>query len=78
MTRLKLKGIKMFDQKPYTFDTFVKIILAAGIFAASIWLLKHLSMVLLPFAIALLLAYFINPVVEFFERKIKNRNRTAF
>lgn len=63
------------SQQPYTFDRVVRlgasILLLAGLF----FLLGYLSDVLAPFAIALLLAYLINPLVEFFEYRTPLRSR---
>lgn len=51
--------------------TLVGIAIAAGL----VWLLNRLSDVLLPFFAACLIAYLLNPVVEFFQNKVRIRNR---
>lgn len=51
--------------KPFTFDRFVRLIIALGIIAGAIWLLGILKNVLLPFCLASLLAYIMEPFVEF-------------
>jgi len=56
----------------YTFDRVVRLILTAGFLAGIIWLLGYLSDVLIPFAIAFLLAYIINPLVLLVRKKIPN------
>ena len=61
------------DDKPYTFDRVVRILISAGILAGLIWLLGYLSDVLIPFAVALLLAYLINPLVVRLQKIIPNR-----
>lgn len=62
----------IFDNKPYTFDRTVRILFTLGILVGAIWVLGYLSSVLIPFVIASLLAYIMNPTVEFFNRKVKS------
>ena len=59
-------------EKPYTFDRTIRIIFSITIWIGAIWLLSYLSSVLIPFVIATLLAYMMNPTVEFINRKVKN------
>ena len=61
------------SDRPYTFDRVVRILFAAGFLAGLIWLLGYLSDVLIPFAVAFLLAYLINPLVVVIQKKIPNR-----
>ncbi|MCP4666081.1 MAG: AI-2E family transporter, partial [Deltaproteobacteria bacterium] len=64
----------MFSQdKPFTFDRVVRLGMTAGLLWGLIWLMGFLSDVLIPFAVALLLAYLINPVVRLVQSKIRNR-----
>ena len=63
----------MTDQKPYTFDRTVRILISAGILAGVIWLAGYLSDVLIPFAVAVLLAYLTNPLIVMVQKKIPNR-----
>ena len=63
----------MTDQKPYTLDRIVRILVSAGILAGVIWLTGYLSDVLIPFAVALLLAYLTNPLIALVQKKIPNR-----
>jgi len=62
----------IFDNKPYTFDRTVRILFSLGIIVGAVWLLGYLSNVLIPFVIASLLAYVMNPTVEFFNRRLRN------
>ena len=62
----------LLDNKPYTFDRTVRFVLTSGLLVVFIWLLKFLSSVLIPFAIALLIAYLINPLVMFINKKVHN------
>jgi predicted PurR-regulated permease PerM len=63
----------MLTDKPYTFDRTVRIIIALGIAVLAIWLLSYLSSVLIPFTSALVLTYMLNPMVKWFEKRIKYR-----
>jgi len=68
----------VFDQKPYTFDRVVRIAIAAGLLFGGIRLLGFLSDVLIPFVMALLLAYLINPLVVRVQKKIAHRGTAVF
>ncbi|NCD25828.1 MAG: AI-2E family transporter [Deltaproteobacteria bacterium] len=61
------------DTRPYSFDRVVRMALGAGLIWAVITALGYLSDVLIPFAVALLLAYIMNPVVHFIQRYVRNR-----
>ncbi len=63
----------MTDPKPYTFDRVVRLIISAGILVCIIWLAGYLSDVLIPFAVAVLLAYLTNPLVVLVQKKITHR-----
>lgn len=63
----------LLDKKPYTFDSVVRLAITLGMVYMGYLLIKHLSTVLIPFAIALLLAYLINPLVLLVQRVIKRR-----
>ncbi len=63
----------MTDPKPYTFDRVVRLLISAGILVCIIWLAGYLSDVLIPFAVAMLLAYLTNPLVVLVQKKITNR-----
>ena len=68
----------MAEAKPYTFDRVVRILLSVGLLAGMIWLAGYLSDVLIPFAVALLLAYLTNPLVTLVQKKISNRAAAVF
>ena len=55
----------MQNKQPYTFDRVVRIIITITIICATIWLLNKLSDVLLPFCVACLIAYILEPLVQF-------------
>ncbi len=64
-----------FQSKPYTFDRVVRMLLSIAFLLAFYFLLQRLSGALIPFLIALLLAYLINPVVDFFQYKLRFKFR---
>lgn len=57
----------------YTLDRVVRMVLSALSLIAFVALLRYLSDVLLPFAVAVAMAYILNPLVGVFERKTKRR-----
>lgn len=63
------------ERKKITFDSFIRGILFSLILIGILMLLKRLSGVLLPFFIAWLIAYFIYPLVTFFQYKLKLKSR---
>jgi predicted PurR-regulated permease PerM len=62
-----------FSDEPYTFDRVFRLLASTGLIVGSLWLLNYLSDVLIPFAAAFLIAYLLNPPVNWVQRKIKNR-----
>ncbi|MBF0527663.1 MAG: AI-2E family transporter [Deltaproteobacteria bacterium] len=68
----------MQEPKRYTFDRVIRIAITAGLLVGLVWLLEYLSDVLIPFAVALLLAYMINPLVTIIQGKIKSRVPAVF
>jgi predicted PurR-regulated permease PerM len=58
---------------PYTFDRVVRMVLSAAVLIGVFLLIRHLSDVLIPFAIAVVLAYLINPLVNLFQRLTRRR-----
>jgi len=59
--------------KPYTFDRVVRMVLTAMVLVAAFSLLRYLSDVLLPFAAAVVMAYFLNPLVTEIENRTQRR-----
>ena len=68
----------MLNNKTYTFDRVMRIGISAGLLWGLVWLMRYLSDVLIPFAVALLLAYLMNPLVVWIQEKIKNRTASVF
>jgi len=65
----------MISTKPFTFDRVIRLIIGLAVLVLLFLLLKRLSNVLLPFIIAWLLAYMLDPIVRFFQYRLKLRNR---
>lgn len=61
------------SDKPYTFDSVIRMILGTGLVAGLIWLASYLSGVLIPFVAALLMAYLLNPATSFVQQLTKSR-----
>lgn len=61
--------------EPYTFDRVVRIIFTVVCVVAAIWLIDILSGVLLPFLVACLIAYLLEPVVLWNMRWTHTRHR---
>ncbi len=57
--------------RPYTFDRVARILVTLLIFTAIIFLIKRLGSVLLPFIIAVFMAYLLNPLVNATEKRLK-------
>ncbi|MDE6272067.1 MAG: AI-2E family transporter [Muribaculaceae bacterium] len=65
----------MMTRSYWTRDRIVWTIVGIAVVIGLFWLLDRLSGVLLPFFAACLFAYLLNPVVIFFQTKVKIRNR---
>ena len=59
------------NSKPYTFDRVVRMIIGLAVLVFIFFLINRLSGALLPFLIAWLLAYLLQPIVRFFQIKLK-------
>jgi predicted PurR-regulated permease PerM len=64
-------------EKPYTFDRVIRMVISLLLIGATIYFIYILRNVLLPFLIAWLIAYLLNPVVNFFQKKLHIKNRFA-
>lgn len=63
----------MTEYKPYTFDRVIRLIITLALIVGVIYILRVLSDVLLPFVVALLLAYLVNPIVNRWQKLVKRR-----
>ncbi len=64
----------LFD-KPFTFDRVARILFGLAVISGIIYLIAVLRNALLPFLIAWLLAYMMQPFVKFFQYKVKLKRR---
>jgi predicted PurR-regulated permease PerM len=63
----------MLKDTPYTLDSVVRMLLGAAFLVGLVWALGYLSGVLIPFVVALLLAYLLNPLTSRVERAVRSR-----
>jgi predicted PurR-regulated permease PerM len=63
--------------RPYTFDRVVRMVITVACVAGGIWLLRYLSGVLLPFLVAWLAAYILEPIVQYNQRLMHTRGRAV-
>ncbi len=61
------------EESKITFSSAVSKILKIAVTGAVLFLVYYLRNVLLPFAVAFLFAYLLNPIVHFFQKILKNR-----
>ena len=61
--------------RPFTFDRVFRLALTLGLLYALFLLVAFLQDVLIPFAVAALLAYILNPMIEFVQYKLRVKNR---
>lgn len=67
-----------FFQREFTFDRVVRIIITLAIIILFVYALNFFSSVLVPFFIALVFAYLLNPFFNFIQRFLKNRALSLF
>lgn len=65
----------MYSSRPFTFDRVVRIIITLTIIAGIVWLINDLKHVLLPFAVACLIAYMLEPLVQLTRRWLHLKGR---
>lgn len=66
-----------YSRQPYTFDRVVRLIISGLIIAALIWLINRLAGVLLPFLVACVAAYLLEPFVQYNKRLLNLRGRVS-
>ncbi|MDE5555027.1 MAG: AI-2E family transporter [Muribaculaceae bacterium] len=64
------------SSRPFTFDRVVRMFLTVVAVIGAIWLIDTLEYVLLPFCLACLIAYLLNPIVEFNQHINHLKGRT--
>ena len=62
-------------KKPYTLDRVVRLIITLACVVAGILLFNYLKGVLVPFIVACIIAYMLNPFVEWHCKLLKLRGR---
>lgn len=67
---------RTFGQRVYTFDRVIRMTLGAIILGAIIALIYVLRNVLLPFGVAVVIAYLLEPIVQFIRRRLKLKGRS--
>lgn len=55
----------MSQSRPFTFDRVIRILIGLAFVTGVYWLVNRLSNVLLPFFLACLISYILEPLVEF-------------
>ncbi len=65
----------MLTTRPYTFDRVIRIIVTVASIIGVFYLLNLIKGALLPFVVAWLIAYLLNPIVIFLQTKCRVRNR---
>ena len=65
----------MSNTKPITFDRVIRILAIVAVAVILIWLVNLLKNVLLPFCVACLVAYMLEPVVAFNQQWTHTRGR---
>lgn len=61
--------------RPYTFDRVVRICISLAIIGGMLWLINALRSVLLPFLVAWLIAYMLEPFVQYNRQLLRVKNR---
>lgn len=64
----KISILPPFHRRPYTFDRVVRMIISIAIAAVVVWLIDRLHSVLLPFLVSWLIAYILEPFVQYNRR----------
>lgn len=63
--------------RPFTFDRVVRIVAGLALLAGAVWLINVLRNVLLPFCLACLIAYLMEPLVGVNQRILRLRGRVV-
>lgn len=64
-----------YTRRPFTFDRVARIFFTIICIAVALWVINYLRGVLLPFLVACLLAYILDPIVEFNRRLLHLKHR---
>lgn len=67
----------LFSDKPFTLDRIVRLLITLGVAYGLFLLVRAVQDVLIPFAIAALLAYLVHPLVNILQHRLRIKNRLA-
>ena len=73
--RSHIKYQVIMERKKITFDSFIRGSIFCALIVGLLILFKRLSVLLLPFVLAWLIAYMIYPLVKFFQYKLRFKSR---
>lgn len=65
----------MTQSRPYTFDRVVRLLITVAAFVAAVWLIDMLKDVLLPFLVSCLIAYMLEPFVQYNRSILRLKGR---
>lgn len=63
------------NHKPFTLDRITRLVITVVCIVGGVWLVDYLSGVLLPFLVACVLAYMLNPIVKYNSRLLRMKHR---
>ena len=63
--------------RPYTFDRVVRLLISVAAVAAAVWFIDMLKDVLLPFLVSCLIAYLLEPFVQYNRSILRLKGRMA-
>lgn len=63
------------ERRPYTLDRVVRLLISVAFVVGAVWLVDKLHGVLLPFLVAWVIAYVLEPIVQFNKRVFKLKKR---
>lgn len=67
----------MNTSRPLTFDRVVRILAGLALLAVAVWMINKLRNVLLPFCLACLIAYLLEPLVELQRSRLHLKGRVV-
>lgn len=62
-------------RRPYTLDRVVRLLISLALVIGAVWLIDKLHSVLLPFLVAWVIAYILEPIVQFNKRVFRLKKR---
>ena len=68
-------GIMNIYDKPFTFDRVIRIVITLFIILGLLYFVHVVRAALLPFVVAWLIAYLLNPLVQFVRNKLRVKNK---